>query len=241
MRLDRLTRLSPPPLRASQDYSNRHNGPEEFPETCKEGCAARTPAVVDVASVPSDAIEGHIWDVPAVHIAGTASDEDDVMPRPVRLTRLDGACYHRPVICRMGRGRVMQMNQRWTPGKDKPINYLIACFADAPAAGVALDALRAAGFADEDLVSVDGIEGYEEVQRAEGSTLLRRLVFAVEDATGDETTGRAAVVEELRNGHSLVFVYVPDEERTNKAYQIVRAAHGYRISRRGRWTNVNLP
>lgn len=133
------------------------------------------------------------------------------------------------------------MHQRWTPGKDKPTDYLIACFTDAPAARAALDALREAGFADKDLVSLDGIAGYEEVQRMEGATPLRRLAFAVEDAAGDETTGRAAVVEELREGHSAVFVYVPDEETTNTAYQIVRAAHGYRINRRGRWTTSNLP
>ncbi len=132
------------------------------------------------------------------------------------------------------------MNRRWTPGENKPVDYLIACFADAPAAHAALAALREAGFADEDLVSLDGGEGYEEVRRKEGSTPLHRLIFALEDATGDETTGRAAVVEELKEGHSLVFVYAPNEETTDNANRIVRAAHAYKVSHRGRWVSTNL-
>lgn len=132
------------------------------------------------------------------------------------------------------------MHQRWTPGTDKPIDYLITCFADAPAAHAALAALRGAGFADADLVSLDGLAGYAEAQRNEAATPLRRFVFALEDAAGDETTGRAAVIAELREGHSIVFVYAPDEETIDKAYQIVRAAHGYRINHRGRWTTINL-
>lgn len=133
------------------------------------------------------------------------------------------------------------MNRHWTPGKNKPTDYLIACFADAPAAQAALDALREANFTEEDLVSLDGTDGYEEIQRTLGVSPLRRLFFALEDATGDETTGRAALVEELREGHSVVFVYAPDEETTDTAYRIVRAAHGYQINHRGQWTNSNLP
>jgi len=111
----------------------------------------------------------------------------------------------------------MRMNRHWTPGKDKPTDYLIACFADAPAAQAALNALRGADFTDEDLVSLDGTDGYEEIQRTVGGSPLRRLFFALEDAAGDETTGRAALIEELREGHSVVFVYAPDEERFSRA------------------------
>lgn len=139
-----------------------------------------------------------------------------------------------------GTRKVSHMSQRWIPGENKPVDYLIACFADAPAARVALNALREAGFADEDLVSLDGVDGYEEVRRMEGSTPLRRFLFALEDVTGDETTGRAAVVEELKEGHSLVFVYAPDAGTTEKANGIVRAAHAYKVSHRGRWVTTNL-
>jgi len=130
--------------------------------------------------------------------------------------------------------------QQWIPGKNKPIGYLIACFADASAARGALDTLREAGFADNDLASLNGTDGYAEIQRVAGSTPLRRFTFALENATGDEVTGRAAVIEELKGGHSVVFVYTPDDGITNKAHQIVREAHAYKINRLGYWVNTNL-
>jgi len=52
--------------------------------------------------------------------------------------------------------------------------------------------------------------------------------------------GRAAVIEELKEGHSLVFVYASDEGTTDNANRIVRAAGAYKISHRGRWVTTHL-
>jgi hypothetical protein len=128
----------------------------------------------------------------------------------------------------------------WEPGKGTPDYHLIACFADAPTAEAALDALRENGFADNELLALHGYDAYEHVRRVEESNIFQQLRWALENASGDSVTGREDYLEELRQGRSVIFVYAPSEEQVASANRIVHAANGYRISYRGRWTTTHL-
>jgi hypothetical protein len=128
----------------------------------------------------------------------------------------------------------------WEPGKGTPDDHLIACFVDAPTAEAALGALRESGFADDEMLALHGYEAYEQAQRIEESNIFQRLRWALENAGGDGITGRADYLEELRQGHSVVFVYAPSQEQVDKANRIVHEAHGYRIGYHGRWTTTDL-
>jgi hypothetical protein len=128
----------------------------------------------------------------------------------------------------------------WEPGKGMPDNHLIACFVDAPTAEAALGSLRENGFADDELLALHGYDAYEQVRHAEETNVLRRLMWALENASGDGWTGREDYLEELRAGHSVVFVYAASEEQVDRASRILHAAHGYRISYRSRWITTDL-
>ena len=130
-------------------------------------------------------------------------------------------------------------DKRWKPGQGTPDNYVIACFADAPAAEAALGSLRENGFADDDLISLHGYDAYEQMRHT-GDSILRRIGWALENQGGDTQTGRADYMEEFRQGHSVVFVYAPTEDQAASANRIVQAANGYRISYHRRWTTTTL-
>ncbi len=132
-------------------------------------------------------------------------------------------------------------DKRWSPGKGSPTDYLIACFADATAAEAVLTSLRAQGFADHDLLALHGREAYEELRRVEEGSPLRRFALMVQDLSVDRDASRVGYLEELQQGHSVIYVYAPDQEREASAYGIVHAAHGYKISHHGSWTSNQLP
>jgi hypothetical protein len=128
----------------------------------------------------------------------------------------------------------------WTLGKGTPDHYLIACFDDAPTAEAALSALRENGFADNEMLALHGYGGYEQARRLEETNIFQRLRWALENAGGDSVTGRADYLEQLREGHSVIFVYAPSEAQVDSAHRVVHEANGYRISYRGRWTTTDL-
>src|SRR4051794_22150960 len=100
--------------------------------------------------------------------------------------------------------------KHWTPGKGPPEDYVIACFADAPTAEVALGSLRERGFADDELLALHGSDAYEDMRRImEKSNLRQRLGWELENLSGDSATTRADYLEEVRQGHSVVLVYAP--------------------------------
>ncbi len=124
----------------------------------------------------------------------------------------------------------------WRPGKGTPINYLIASFADAPAAGAAVTELGKAGFAGDAVMILDGPEAYEELQRAEKGDWYYRFQLKLEDLFADAQEKRAAYYEDLQRGCVLVLVHAPGTERKERAAAIAKQMHGYHISYRSRWT-----
>ncbi len=130
---------------------------------------------------------------------------------------------------------------RWRPGEGSPIDYLIACFADRATAERAMQQLSGAGFASDAILLLDGLEAYEDLQSVEASDARYHFALRFEELFTDPRIQRAAYYEELRDGHAGVLGHTSGKEHKERAREIVKRAHGYHISYRGRWTQEQIP
>jgi hypothetical protein len=101
-----------------------------------------------------------------------------------------------------------------------PIDNVVALFESREAAESAKSALTAAGFDGGDIVLFHGAEGLRSIQARE--TPLTRLDAALDRLTQDEGVARATYMNGLRDGHSLMLVYAPDEATVDRASAVLQ-------------------
>jgi hypothetical protein len=122
-----------------------------------------------------------------------------------------------------------------------PTGCVGALFTDRQQAEAAAEALRAAGFAVEDIVMLHGPPAHAEIERvAHERHRLERWWAAVRDGGSDEGMVHHAFLDALGGGCSAVLVYAPHERQVERAHTLLYDAHGSRMVRFGRWTVAYL-
>jgi hypothetical protein len=100
-------------------------------------------------------------------------------------------------------------------GAFKPVGHVVLAFTDDAAAGQAAAALRAAGFADQDILEYTAAEEHHAMSRM----LEHTSEFA---GFGYEVSLMRRYQELARQGASWLIVYAPDETRTEQVAQIAK-------------------
>src|SRR5260370_28223701 len=101
-----------------------------------------------------------------------------------------------------------------------PVDNVVVLFESREAAESAKSALVAAGFDADDIVLFHGAEGLRSIQSRE--TPLSRLDAALDRLTQDEGVARATYMDGLRDAHSLMLVYAPDEATVARASPVLQ-------------------
>jgi hypothetical protein len=105
-----------------------------------------------------------------------------------------------------------------------PTGYALAVFQRPADAERAVAALRAAGFADDDVVLSSGPEVLEYSHELRGdSRLLIRIERFVSHRYGDESIEEDDLVELAEQGSTFIVTYCPDNAATRRAAETARA------------------
>src|SRR5579875_1652912 len=109
------------------------------------------------------------------------------------------------------------------------------------AAEQAVQALREAGFPDDDIVLLHGDDAVQAVQaRTEQANPLMRLLHALVGQTNEASSYERDYVDEARMGHSIINVHTVDQEDVLRVQQILEAHGVHRLKHYGRWTISQL-
>ena len=101
-----------------------------------------------------------------------------------------------------------------------PTGYVLSVFPDAAHADRAVAALRAAGFATDDLVIATGAEVLVYSGAEALSATVRALVAGL---VADEATLADELVGLAERGHTFVAIHAPDDAATTRAVEAVHA------------------
>jgi hypothetical protein len=114
-----------------------------------------------------------------------------------------------------------------------PTNHVVAIVDTPDQATCAIDALVHGGFLTSEVELACGPEEAERMRISTGRSGLRDLIIRVAQRLGmthDELEVKDAYERALRDGHSLVLVLAPTEERKDRAAQIIRDCGGHFIN-----------
>jgi len=117
-----------------------------------------------------------------------------------------------------------------------PTNKLIGAIVDAPHAQAAIEALNVAGFAEDQVDMLCGLEGARRLDvNGKEHGVLARLYRFIEGFGDMEHNHLKRYEQELLAGHFVIAVKARDKESREQARQIVKAHDGYFINFYGRW------
>jgi hypothetical protein len=105
-----------------------------------------------------------------------------------------------------------------------PTGYVLSVFRRPADADLAVAALRAAGFADDDVVVSSGAEVVEYSHELRADSRLRiRFERFVSQRYGDEAIEEDDLVELAEEGSAFIATYCPDDAATSRAAETARA------------------
>lgn len=107
-----------------------------------------------------------------------------------------------------------------------PRNYVLAVFKSDAQSQQAGDALRAAGFASDDVIVTPGqdVVDFDTAAHSEQG-LLARLGEKWSRLYTDEAQDAAALIDLARGGAAFVLAYAPNEETTVRASGVLKPMH----------------
>jgi hypothetical protein len=110
-----------------------------------------------------------------------------------------------------------RMSHPHTEGTTYPVHHVVAIISDAEEARQAAQDLRAAGFAENDIMLYQGQDGLAAIRSKE--TLLTRFINALEQlsADKDEGAGRDVFLGYLQEGKTGLLIYAPQREQVETA------------------------
>lgn len=108
-------------------------------------------------------------------------------------------------------------------GNFYPKNYVLAVFEADSTAAQAGDALRAAGFAADDVIVTSGhdVVDFDRAAHSEQG-LLAKLGEKWSKLYTDEAADAAALIDLARGGYAFVLAYAPEQEQTDRAASVLR-------------------
>ncbi len=123
-----------------------------------------------------------------------------------------------------------------------PHHYIVAVIDDRAEAQQAVQALRGAGWPEQDVRLFYGKEIAPRLSRIEGKrSLPEKLAADVRHYVSDEGVMAEDYEEEARLGHQILAVYTPHEEHVEQARRLLAAHHAHSIEHFGTWVITDLP
>ncbi len=117
-------------------------------------------------------------------------------------------------------------------GSWNPLGCLVSVIDDPTEATQAVDALRAAGFAAEDVHLLLAAEVLASANPHQ--SILARVFFALANLS-DDAAFEATYREEAEHGHQIVVVYAPTREQVEQAHLVVERYHAHTLLHYGPW------
>lgn len=124
-------------------------------------------------------------------------------------------------------------------------HFLIGVIDDQDAANDAAEALRKAGWKDEDFRLFHGEEALKTAEEhpeatEEHQSLMKRFAIAVRDLSSNEGGLAEEYEEELHKGHYLLAIYAPDGQHEEHAQEIVQAHNAHHVECFGSWSITDV-
>jgi hypothetical protein len=128
-------------------------------------------------------------------------------------------------------------------GTNYPKDTMLAIADDRTTAERAAQALRVAGFAEDDIYLLHGYEAWEEIQRKKGErNIFQRVWDNIQEL--DAESGRNSPLDyltALKEGRSNILVRAPDQQSRDRAYAALKDAGAHNIVFHGQWVSQDLP
>lgn len=136
-----------------------------------------------------------------------------------------------------------ETHQTVTDGTTYPThNAVVAEIDDPQEARAAEQALRQAGFAQDDIALFVGEQAAGKIRaKEEHLSPLERFGRWFHSASGDEDVDHESRMQALREGHAVVAVATPDDATIQRAHRVLLAHHAHDIRAFDNWTVANLP
>jgi hypothetical protein len=128
-------------------------------------------------------------------------------------------------------------------GTNYPKETMLAIADDRATAERAAQALRAAGFADDDIYLLNGREAWEKIQQKKADrNIFERTFDNIQEM--DAESGRNSpqdYLAALRDGRPNVIVRARDDERRQRAYEALKSSGAHNITYQWRAVIEDLP
>jgi hypothetical protein len=123
-----------------------------------------------------------------------------------------------------------------------PTDYVIAAFENQQGVSGARDALMRAGFAEDDLITLDaqgmGALNREE-KREEGSNPLKAMKSFLSNM-GDDSNFAQQYQELAARGYSFLLAYAPDDDKTSQVTELIKPFNPQRARKYAQMTVTDL-
>ncbi len=134
----------------------------------------------------------------------------------------------------------MTTSEPYAEGEVPFTNYVIAVLDTPEAAQETADALKARGFAANDIALSAPLRRETPPSQAQQGTLADPPTTG-EQVLTEEGLDQAEYATARRDGHVVIQVHTPEDEDVERAHAVLVAQHAHTIKRVGRWTRENLP
>ncbi len=119
---------------------------------------------------------------------------------------------------------------------------VVAEINDPQEAHAAEQALRQAGFAQDDMTLFVGEQAAGEIHaKEEHSSPLERFARWFHSASGDEDVDHEARLQALREGHAILAVATPDDAAKKRAHDLLLRYHAHNIRAFDKFSITDLP
>lgn len=106
-----------------------------------------------------------------------------------------------------------------------PKNYIVAAFDTEPAADTCAEAMREAGFADDDVRTASGSYVVDQLESEADAGWLDRVKAQIAKTVGTEAGYIDDDVKHARRGGAFLFVYVPEDALAERASEVLKRQH----------------
>lgn len=127
----------------------------------------------------------------------------------------------------------MQHGDRDEPEPQYPTNRVVAVLDTGDQTSCALDALVAGGFLESEIALSRGVEDADRLDATTGRRGLSDLWIRTFQRLGLENAEvemKERYEQALRDGHTIIFVLAPTEERKSRAAEVLRNCGGHFIN-----------
>jgi hypothetical protein len=124
-------------------------------------------------------------------------------------------------------------------------HFLIGIIDDQSSANDAAEALREAGWQDEDFRLFHGEEAITTAEKhpeaaEEHQNLAKRFAITARDLSSNEGGLAEEYEEEMRKGRHLLAIYAPDGTHENRAQEVLQSHDAHHVECFGSWSIIDV-